>query len=248
MSIQPETTVVIVQPETAVVIVQPETTVATITTKGKGKAKAKAPRGKNWIADEDIQLCKPWIHFSKDPGTGDDQDLKKFWNVSPGKIFMVALRRSFKNKYPEEEEEKLRIKAASKTVLDEDSEGSVEQPAYDSRPLGCKASKKQMKRKPTVDDCIEETSKRLKEVGEDRKKILKLMSDVLEHQKRALDFEVMSKDLSMYVDDPTVYSFFKQAKEETMIRHDKIIEDAVSKEVEIEVVEEVETEDIKSNK
>ncbi|KAI9324901.1 hypothetical protein BD770DRAFT_417101 [Pilaira anomala] len=40
------------QPETAVVIAQPETTVATTTTKGK----AKAPRGKNWMADEDVQL------------------------------------------------------------------------------------------------------------------------------------------------------------------------------------------------
>lgn len=174
-----------------------------------------------------------------------------------------------------EEEEKTRSKAASKSVQDEDSVGSVEQPASGSRPLGCKASKKQMKRKSsTVDDRLEEMNKRQTKLEEDRRAVLKLMRDVLEHQKKALDVEVMSKDLCKYVDDPEAYSFFKQVKEETMIRHRQRIEeaakpkevivvedeepteDAVAEvrmteevvEVEIAVVKEVETEDIKPNK
>ena len=92
------------QPETAVVIVQPETTVAITTTKGKGKAKAKGTRGKNWIADEDVQLCKSWIHISEDPSTGDDQDLKEFWgrillDYNKYKLATFQERTSWENLY-----------------------------------------------------------------------------------------------------------------------------------------------------
>lgn len=104
MSTQPETAVVIAQPETTVATTQLETTVAATTTKGKGKGKAKGSRGKNWIVDEDIQLCKSWIHISEDPSTGDDQDLKEFWgrillDYDEHKLSTFEERTSWENLY-----------------------------------------------------------------------------------------------------------------------------------------------------
>ncbi|KAI9327696.1 hypothetical protein BD770DRAFT_416837 [Pilaira anomala] len=81
------------QPETTAVTAQPETTVATTTTKGK----ANTPRGKNWMADKDIQLCKSWIHISEDPITGDDQNLKRFWGRHPRaqELYFIRFKQRF---------------------------------------------------------------------------------------------------------------------------------------------------------
>lgn len=36
-------------------------------------------RGKNWSTNEDEQLCRSWLHVSKDPIKGTDQAKQAFW-------------------------------------------------------------------------------------------------------------------------------------------------------------------------
>jgi hypothetical protein len=49
--------------------------VATPSTRGKASSK----RGSNYTNQEDIQLCKSWIHISNDPIIGNDQPGKTYW-------------------------------------------------------------------------------------------------------------------------------------------------------------------------
>src|SRR3954467_13772186 len=36
-------------------------------------------RGKNWMTNQDEQLCKSWLHISQDPVTGNEQHGDSFW-------------------------------------------------------------------------------------------------------------------------------------------------------------------------
>ena len=38
-------------------------------------------RGKNWAAEEDEQLCRSWLHVSKDSVKGTDQQKGDFWKA-----------------------------------------------------------------------------------------------------------------------------------------------------------------------
>lgn len=124
---------------------------------------------------------------------------------------------------------------------------SVEEPTTaGSRPLGCKSSKQQEKRKTMADDRIEGLQKRLKMIQEEKEKDRMLLKEILEHDKKVLeasniarDFEIMSKDLSPFIDNPKIYNYLKEAQESAMMRYSQRLEDD-AKPKEVVIVEDEE--------
>ena len=36
-------------------------------------------KGKNWVEEEESQLCKSWLHVAEDPLVGNQQRADRFW-------------------------------------------------------------------------------------------------------------------------------------------------------------------------
>lgn len=95
----------------------------------------------------------------------------------------------------EKEEEKKRLQAVFKSTSGEggEDEGSKE-PTSGLWPLGCKSSKKKTKRKISVEDAAEEFHKRINKITEQREENRKMMSYILDYQKKTLESSIAAID------------------------------------------------------